>query len=242
MSTSTELLKQHWFGEIGILESHFESASVAVTAHAKSLVGYSGAIAFHHQKSWVLSLPAGMVDSVRRKILGQSTAELFNVVGLSRLFGHSVESIIGPAWVGKIEHKDFKACHTGNGRLLRSTDWTDFDKFLRQSNKTEVEHSALASKREPTVGVFHNGRIVAAASYEILEGAVAHIGVLSSKEFRGKGFAKEAVRLITEIALSRNIGIQYQTLKENLPSVSVAQSLGFTEFAETLAVRLRSLT
>jgi RimJ/RimL family protein N-acetyltransferase len=239
-TASTELLKQYWFGEIGVSEDDFKDTSIAVTAHGTSLIGYKGAIAFKHQDSWVLSVPSQMLDDIKMRVEELSTETLFNLKGLSDFFGASVDRIIGPAWIGQIESKDFIPCHSDKVRSLMKSDWSVFEKFLAQNDKIEIEHSSLVSGREPTVGVFCDGNIAAAASYELLEGAVAHIGVLVSKEHRGKGFGKEAVSLITKLALESKFGIQYQTLKENKSSVSAAQALGFNEFAETFAVRFKS--
>jgi len=238
-TASTELLKQHWFGELGATVNDFKGKNITVTTHGASLIGYAGAIAFKRQESWVLSVPAEIVEDVRKRAQRLTIETLFSRDALSSFFGTAVERIIGPAWIGQITPQGFSPCHSDKVRLLAKSEWVAFDSFITQNDPLEVEHSALVSAREPTVGVFYEGHLAAAASYELLEGLVAHIGVLVTKKLRAKGFGKQALSLITQIALDKNLGIQYQTLKQNVAAVSAAKALGFEEFAETFAIRLK---
>lgn len=240
LNFSVDLLKRHWFAEIGVSDLDFDDSSTLATEHGATLRGYSGALAFKHREKWVLSVPASIFADTKERVRGFAPEELFNRAGLSKFFEHSIDTIIGPAWIGQIAKLNFTPSHSTEVRRLKDSDWANFDKFLAEADLVEAEHSALVSGREPTAGVFHQNQIVAAASYELIEGCVAHVGVLVSKQMRGKGFGKQAISLITELALAKDLGIQYQTLMENVSSVAAAKSLGFEEFAETYAVRLKA--
>jgi RimJ/RimL family protein N-acetyltransferase len=55
---------------------------------------------------------------------------------------------------------------------------------------------------------------------------------------RGRGYGKAVVSAMSAHGLATGGVLQYRTLQANLPSVGIAQALGFQRFALTLAVRL----
>jgi len=238
---SVKKLEKYWFEQLGASSKNFNRDRVVITKHGSTLMGYSGALIFKHEGVCILSVPELMLEQTERRAQNLSSENLFSESCLTEFFGAAVDKIIGPAWIGKITLDKFNPSHTNATRLLTPNDWVKFGEFLSRNDSIEVEHSALRVGHQPTVGVFSNGEVVAAASYEILGDSLAHIGVLSSKTARGKGFAKQAISLVTQIALDADQGIQYQTLKENVASIAAARSLGFEDFAETFAVRLKAI-
>lgn len=238
---SYRLLSDHWFGELGCAPSDLKRSKLTVSTHGTSLVAYPGIIFFRQDAGCAVSVPNKLKIEMEMRFSKVSVEEVFNPKFLSDIFGDDVEKLIGPAWIGSISRKDFLPCHGDETRLLLAEDWKAFDRFLSKNSQKDVEFSSLESGRSPTAAVFQEGEVVAAASYEILGDQVAHIGVLALSTFRGRGFATKAISQITELALTENLGIQYQTLVENISSVSAAKRLGFRKFAETISIRLKSL-
>jgi predicted GNAT family acetyltransferase len=58
--------------------------------------------------------------------------------------------------------------------------------------------------------------------------------------FRGNGYGRAVVSAMTRAALDEGAIPHYQTLASNTASRAIARSLGFTEYAQTLAVRLKA--
>jgi GNAT superfamily N-acetyltransferase len=240
MESSLELLKKFWLDELGCTPESFISEKTSVHTHG-SLDGYSGVIVFKHRNSCIVSAPKALVAKLGQELTGKSCGYTFNTQILEDLFGVLVDRIIGPAWIGQISLKNFKPVHGSETReLLSESDWETFALFLAECSPSDVGVSSLALKRSPTVGAFAQGRIVAASSYEIRENILAHIGILTHPDARGLGFAKKAISKMTEIALQSGLGIQYQTLISNASSVGAARHLGYTDFAETIAIRLKA--
>ena len=235
---SISFLEKFWSDAIGHPVDDLQKENVRVVPHG-DLAGYEGAIAFKKNNSCLISVPQQLVEDITAEVLKSNSKKSIDVAYLETIFGDMVERSVGPAWIGKIDLSNFKPCHEDDSRELDQADQADFEGFLKSCADLDVEYSALKAGRLPTACVFVNGQIVAAAGYESQDGLLAHIGVLTHPDYRGKGYAKKAVSHITSIALDKNIGIQYRTLKSNTASVELARRLGFTTFAETIAVRFK---
>jgi GNAT superfamily N-acetyltransferase len=233
------LLEQHWFDKLGGRPADLQEGRVKVLAHG-TLAGYAGAIAFKRNNACLISVPASLVEDVRRKVADADCQTAFKTAYLEKLFGNNVELAIGPAWQAQIEREYFRPCHGPDSRELAGAEDPAFKHFLQHCSTTHVDLSGLKASRSPIVGVFVGQEVVAAASYEVRGNLIAHIGVLTRPDYRGHGYAKKAASHITGIAFAKNMGIQYQTLLSNKPSVSLARDIGFIDFAETIAVRLKN--
>ncbi len=84
-------------------------------------------------------------------------------------------------------------------------------------------------------GVFAGDRLLAFASYEVWDRALAHMSVVTHPEHRGRGFAKTAVAQLAQHALISGLIPQYRTLVSNKPSLRVAAALGFHSLATSVA-------
>ncbi len=238
MTPGAQLLEHYWFGELGCRPEDLQEGKVKVTAHG-TLAGYAGAMAFRQNNACIISVPRQMVEDIAKKASGIACEEAFKTSYLEKLFGASVERTIGPAWLAQIEPEQFKPCHGPDSKELTEADRPAFKRFLQGCSATDLELSVRESVNAPTVGVFIGDEIVAAARYEIHGGIISHISVLTRPDHRGGGYAKKAVSHITSVAFTKNVGIQYRTLQSNAPSVALAKGLGYSDFAETIAVRFK---
>lgn len=100
-----------------------------------------------------------------------------------------------------------------------------------ESGGSLVDHSCSA--------VFVGSELVALAGYTIWGAALAHISVLTRRGFRDRGYGRAAVAHVAKRALNAGLLPQYRTLESNRPSLRVAESLGFSYYATSLAARLK---
>lgn len=197
-------------------------------------------MAFKRGDACIVSAPAHLVAELSQALKSVEPAQAFNAEFLQKILGTRVERVIGPGWLGTISSADFLPKPDQDTRLITPADAKLYERFLAECPFKEVEVSSLSPYQSPAVGVFTGGQIVAAGSYEIFERVVAHIGVLCRPAFRGKGFGVKVVSLITELALKKpNLGVQYRTLLNNQASVAAAKRVGFKDFAQTIAIRLK---
>lgn len=234
---SLSLLREFWVEELGCSEADLDADRVTVCAHG-SMAGYSGVYFLRSERACVISAPAALVAQLNARAAGLSPARCFDSAFVTESLQPRLDRVIGPAWIGSIDSFSFVRRHGEETRLLGDGDWPVLSALLSAAPAEEAEHSALEPGRSPTVGVFAGNALAAAASYEVLFGRVAHIGVLVHPQHRGRGLAAKAISAITEQALTEDLGIQYQTLRANAASVAAAKSVGYRLFAETIAARL----
>lgn len=233
---SVKLLEEYWFDDLGCSESDLESGKTKIFAHG-AMEGYSGVLFFSSNNSTIISAPKYLIEELKKNIFNIDSFISFETNFISRILGDKLDRIIGPAFIGKIDNKSFAPIYDPNTRVLGSTDWTLVETLLQTCTPIEIDHSSI-EKNQPMVGVFIGSALVGVAGYEILEGKVAHIGILTDPNYRGQGIAKKALSKITEMALATNLGVQYQTLDSNIASVKCAERLGFSRFATTIAARI----
>ena len=237
IQSSIKLLKNYWFDELGCSEADLIPGKTLVFEHG-NLKGYSGVKFVKIGDTCIVSAPEVLVTSLRQKLLNLDCAHTFDQKVIAAILGNKLDRMIGPAWIGQIDTISFRPCHGLETRMLSGNDWPHLDMLLASCTNEESDHSSLEVGRLPSIGVFKDGILVAAAGYEVLFETVAHIGVLTHPKYRGQGMAKKVISAITEVALAANLGIQFQTLCANTPSVRSAESVGFRKFTETIAARV----
>lgn len=235
---SVSLLKNYWFEELGCCENDLTPDQVLVVPHG-TLKGYKGVLFFQYNETLIISAPDFLVQTLSIKTKDMSSQSCFRSESVMTILDNNLDRIIGPAWIGQIDSRLFQKHHSDETRLLTERDWTLLEELLNSCSTEESAHSSLEVGQSPTVGLFVNNRIVAAAGYKILEEKVAHIGVLVHPDYRGKGLASKVISGITELALKVNLGVQYRTLCSNKSSISAGKKVGFRDFAYTIAARIK---
>ena len=142
--------------------------------------------------------------------------------------------MIGPAYIGYADaaHPPAHEVHS-----LRERDAPAAAALQRACTETEWEHGGSLVGEHPSSGIFIGNELVALAGYEIWGGTIAHISVVTHPAFRGRGFGRSAVAHIASDALAAGFVPQYRTLESNRPSIRIAESLGFSLYATSVAVR-----
>jgi len=83
-------------------------------------------------------------------------------------------------------------------------------------------------------------RIVSLAGYnELWRAEAGGPGILTHRAYRGRGWATATTSAVVERALRGGKMLLYQTLESNIPSIRIAQRLGYEQYARHVAVRLR---
>ncbi len=142
---------------------------------------------------------------------------------------------VGPAFVG---YTDREAPAPDGLLRLESARAPELAALRACTPEQEWRHANLDAARPPILAVMSCGEAACAAGAELLQGELAHIGVLTHPALRGRGLARAAVAGATAAALAAGHLPQYQTLLANLPALAVARALGFERFATTLSIHL----
>jgi GNAT superfamily N-acetyltransferase len=195
--------------------------------------------AFRLGDSTILSVPREHLSTIQnnaQSFSGRTIFESSALVEVTRPL--QVERVIGPCFVGYL---DGPALAIHKGDQVKSIDDPMSDPRvaqLRNNCGDDWETGGIElDSGSPVFGYFLDGALSAAASYEVWGGIIAHLCVVTAPNGRRKGFGKAVAAAATADAITRGLIPQWRTLESNIPSLRIANALGFDEFASHYAVR-----
>jgi len=233
---ATSIAHTYWASHFGCSSEELFSQPFRLLAHGGELAGYGGAVALFRGDAVMASIPPDCTYTLRGMLSGMShhvTPDDF----ISAL--RSVATVIlGPAYVGYATEIS-QPVHPV--RALDSGDRTAIHALQMSCDPIHWEHGG-SSLDHPCSGVFIGDQLVAVAGYEVWGGTIAHISIITHPDFRRQGYGRNAVAHLADRAIHAGLLPQYRTLQSNLPSVRIAESLGFYPYATSVAVRLNLVT
>lgn len=120
-----------------------------------------------------------------------------------------------------------------NIRPLTVNDAEYFSTFESLSSAEDLDGAFVELDHWKVFGIFENNQLVAATSmYPWQDTKLSDIGVITLDQFRGKGYAKQAVQAISKAALKEGYEPQYRCQLDNTASVTLAQKLNLSLFAK----------
>ncbi|MGU3374827.1 GNAT family N-acetyltransferase [Chryseobacterium sp. M5A1_1a] len=121
-----------------------------------------------------------------------------------------------------------------NIRPLTSNDTDYFSAFKTISTEEDLDGAFVELDHWKVFGVFENNQLIAATSMYPWQKDVklADIGVITLDDFRGKGYARQAVQVISKAALQDGYEPQYRCQLDNTASVTLAKKLNLSLFAK----------
>ncbi len=213
-----------------------------VQPHAGALLGNSGIWILVAGGAPLVSLPIDATDALSERAQGWSAADVADVGQLraqvSPLSPRAVEKIIGPAFIGYglADSLDLSFAELARPLLTHA----QVEELQTACDPEQWDHGGSELDSERTFGVVDaTNQLVALAGYEVWNGTIAHISIITHPLRRGRGFGRAAVAAAARHALGAGLTPQYRTLRENAPSIRIAQRLGFIEYGFSVYVRLR---
>ncbi|BAP31183.1 uncharacterized protein CHSO_2146 [Chryseobacterium sp. StRB126] len=120
-----------------------------------------------------------------------------------------------------------------NIRPLTEDDTEHFSMFESLSTEEDLDGAFVELEHWKVYGIFENNQLVAATSmYPWQDTKLSDIGVITLNQFRGKGYAKQAVQVISKAALEDGYEPQYRCQLDNTASVALAKQLHLSLFAK----------
>lgn len=202
-----------------------------VGLHGPELEGYWGASALFRQGKAMVSTPSGSDEFLAESLA--DPARLSSPAGFAETFAPLSALTIGPAYVGyaSLIHEP-----GSSARALNESDTPAIQHLQNECDSHEWDHGGSPIEH-PCSGVFIDGRLASLAGYETWGGTIAHISIITHPDFRGRGYARDTVAHLATRALGAGLLPQYRTLESNAPSIRLAQALGFSRYATSVAVR-----
>jgi GNAT superfamily N-acetyltransferase len=230
----------YWANFLGCAPEQLETPGTWVGQHA-GLDDYQGVYLLRRGESCVVSAPAPLLAAVTARLAGLPAASSFDVAGMRDLFGDAIERIVGPAWQGYLRAYDFRPAVRPNVRQLTVADDPALHQLAEACSEQEWEQIGIGRAEQVAFGAFVGDLLVAAGMGEPRAAALLHIGIITHPDYRGQGHGRSVVSAIAAYGLEVSLVPRYQALAANTPSVTIARALGFSQYAETLAVRLSRL-
>jgi GNAT superfamily N-acetyltransferase len=235
------IAQRYWAQHLGCEPQSLFTDPVRAIQHGGELAGYEGVFALFREGRVVLSMPhdgesassppAGMMEAFQGWLSRQDLTPDSLVRALEPLAG----SIIGPAFIGYAESVA-KPDPAHTARPLDAGDAAAMESLKTACDPTEWDHGGSPTGHACS-GVFVEGQLAALAGYEIWGGAIAHICIVTHPGHRGKGCGRSAVAHLARRAIEAGLLPQYRTGDSNTPSIRIAESLGFTRYATSVAMR-----
>jgi GNAT superfamily N-acetyltransferase len=222
----------YWAAHLGCSTEALFAQPLHIVTHGTDLADYDGIFALFRDGTATVSFPPDRAQALRRLLPSQPLTPVRFAVA----FSGSSFTVIGPAYVG---YAEVIRPPSHPVRSLTERDASKAVALRAACSRTEWEHGGSDVNAQPLSGVFVGTELVALAGYEVWGGVIAHISVITHPAFRSQGFGRSAVAHLADIALAGGLVPQYRTLESNLPSIRVAESLGFVHYASSVAVRLK---
>lgn len=231
----------YWAAFLGCTSEQLEASGTWVVPHG-GLAGYSGAYLLRRGMSCVVSVPAPLLATVAAQLAGLPAESSFDIARLRLLFGDAIDRFVGPAWQGFLRAADFRPAVRPNVRQLAATDDPALRRLAEGCDEQEWEQVGIGRAEQMVIGAFAGETLVAAGMGEPLGATLLHVGIITHPAYRGQGYGRAVVSAISAYGLDDGLVPRYQALMANQPSIAIARALGFCQYAETLAVRLRAST
>jgi GNAT superfamily N-acetyltransferase len=238
-SATIETVDRYWTSDLGCSRDDLYSRQTLIVPHSTSLSDYHGIFVFLHDELLLISVPRSLIDVIRRNAEGWSRSAALQEDRLRALVSYPIEKVIGPAFVGYTNRANFRPTPAAGAHVLGQQDITALEDLRSACSELEWEHGGSQLGDRPVVGKYSGDQLVAVSGYQLWDGEIAHIYVITHPQHRGKGYGKSVVSRITDEVLDQGLVPQYRTLEDNVSSMAIARSLGFERYATTVAMRLR---
>jgi GNAT superfamily N-acetyltransferase len=231
----------YWAAFLGVPRNRLRPPRPLAIAHAAALSDYRGIYVQAFGAAPLVSLPAELLVP-----LGQAAAEAV-AGGLEAdedrwraVFGARVDRLVGPAAIAYADAGTFRGLSiAAEMRPLTEADRPALD-ALRGALPAEAWDEGGGEYDGTAVfGAFVDGVLAARAGYEVWGGRIAHLGVVTHPDHRGRGLGAAVFASAARAALEAGLVAQHRALQSNIHSMRIARRLGFVPYATSLAVRLR---
>jgi len=243
VSHSFLLADAFWAQEFALDPSSLRPTRTLVQVQRGGLRGNPGISILACGGAPLVSMPPHVFDLLRNSAPSWSLDDVADPELLARLMlplGQGlVTAILGPAFIGYAP----TALPSGDHRTSQlGASQADLVAQLRSAcSVSDWEHGGPHDDTLAQFGSFDSsGQLAALASYNLWGNVLAHIAVVTHPKFRGRGHGGSAVVHAARHAIVAGHLPQYRALRANLPSIRIAQRLGFHEYGFSTYVRLKA--
>lgn len=230
-------IDNYWVSHLGCPPESLFDAHVVVLPHS-TFKGYQGLFLVRRGQSCIVTAPVELMDLVHTLVHNRSATEVFGTGLWRQSLPDVIDRIVGPATIMYGDASCLRTVVPEGTRLLGADDRELLHGLRLACGDDEWMRSGILPDHPFIFGHFVDGRLVAAASYEIWADRIAHLGVLTHPAHRGRGYGSAVISAASDHAIHEGLVVQFRTLRENTAALTIARRLGFEDYAETFAIGL----
>jgi RimJ/RimL family protein N-acetyltransferase len=234
-------LDEDWAANFDCGVADLHRPGVTFLRNGGDFATYAGAYLLRWGEACVFTAPDLLAGRVAERRHGLSPDEVFHRSFLAALFGEAVDRIIGPAFRSVADSTDFRRVDPRATRLLSPGDDAALHRLAEAVEDEAWEHSGIHFNRPPNFGCYVSGELVSAGMLLAAGERLRNVGIVTHPARRGQGYGRAVVSFMTAYALDGGGFGHCQTLLANAPSIAIARSLGYQQYATALAVRLKGV-
>jgi GNAT superfamily N-acetyltransferase len=229
----------YWAGFLGVARSRLRPPRPLAVPHA-GLGDYRGMYAQAFGGAPLVSLPLAMLERFGRDAAEAAGGGFADEGRWRAVFGERADVVVGPALIAYADAGTLRRPTADAGvRPLEEGDRPALDALRAALTPVEWEHGGSELDAGPVFGAFVDGALAAVSGWEVWGRRIAHLSIATHPAHRGRGLGTAAVAHAAGAALQGGLIPQYRALVANAQSLRVAARLGFTGYAQSLAVRFR---
>jgi hypothetical protein len=213
----------------------FPTTGVEVVFSAGSLLcppGWVGIVSLGDAA--IVTVPeGGLVGVVREALDGLPVAAVMDPDRMRA--AAPVIEVLGPANLAYLDERDHRPVELAAVEAIPGGH-ADLAALLASVPADDVAECGLAEISSSAFVVRDGTQVVAAAGYRHWRGGVAHLGVLTAPQRRGRGLARTVASAAVVDSLANGLLPQWRARVE--PSRRVARALGFRQLGGQLSIRI----
>ena len=203
------------------------------------LSGYNGVFIMKIFGKYIISAPESKASAFSQII--NRGRDLYRPDLLQSLLGTDYDEYIGPSWIGYPGHGG-SIITEGCALPLPKGDEKRhvlLEQLRASCDPIEWSHCGIDESSEYIAVQCAGNMALSAASHQTWGGKIAHIGIITHPQFRGKGHAQRVLQSITAYSRQQDLIPQYRTLCSNAPAIKAAVNCGYEEYASHISIRLK---
>jgi GNAT superfamily N-acetyltransferase len=239
---SVEVLRvadEYWANDFGCAVEDLRPVKTRVQIHAGGMAEYHGASLLMLRVAPVVSVPEFIYSEVAARADSFTPANTRDPETLTSLLAPAqVSLVLGPAYIGYASAAELRQSSVEGTRKLESFEDPAVQGFKAALGPEDWDVGGIGPCEGRAIGAFSDaGELKAICGIRVWGGTIAHLCVATLPDARGYGFGTRAVAATAQFALELGLLPQYRTLESNLPSIRVAEKLGFKKYGWSMFAR-----
>lgn len=228
--TSFERVRRVWRDLVGA-PTAFQSPGCTIAPRESSDEGTRVSVV-QLGDATAVQVPSALVGRFGDLIASQPDCDLTDPASVVEFVG-PVARFLGPASLAYADRYCFRPRGAAATDVL-SAGHEALLELTSACGPQDTDESGIARVTSPMSTIERNGKVVAACGYEVWSGALAHIGVLTHPQWRGRGLATSVASSSVAHALEAGLVPQWRARCTLTASRRIARSLGFVELGRQL--------